>query len=53
MSPLIFAAGIRMMNELFLPERFQIADQQMMDDPVAKIGGKNFARLGVGNDKTD
>ena len=49
MRAFIFAAGIGMENEFRCKNRFQIINQQMMDNPVAVISRPNFTQFGIGN----
>ena len=42
-----------MVNKSPLKVRLNFTDQKMMDNPVGKVGGKDFSGFGIGNDKAD
>jgi len=48
-----FSAGKRIVNKTMLKYRFNFIDKQVMDDPVAKVSGKNFPEFWIGYDKTN
>jgi hypothetical protein len=52
-APFFFSAGKRIINKPALKYRFNFIDKQVMDDPVAKISGKNFPEFWIGYDKTN
>ena len=53
MRSFVLAAGKRMKNEFFFKNRLEVPHQKMVNDSVAKIGGENFARLGLGDHKAN
>lgn len=48
---LILAVGVAVVDEAFVPPGFDVPDQPLMDEPVDKGGGEDFAQLGVGDGK--
>lgn len=51
MGAFVRAAGKRMMNKYLLPNRRQLIVNEMMNDAVAEVGGKNLSWFGSFNIK--
>lgn len=51
MVSLPFAACIAVMDEATFPFWFQVADEEVMDDAVAEIGGEDLSELRAFRDK--
>ena len=52
MTPLAQAVGIVVMDEYRLTHALQPFHQQVVDHPVAKLGGGDFAALGLLDSET-
>ena len=53
MNTFVFTAGVGSVNKFRLKNRFQKIVKQMMNNPIAETGGKNFSQSRFSDNKTD